>query len=165
MYLTRKLETKDFQVLKWTSKPIYIMITFNSWRVWDNTVEIILLYRLDLSAPCMSVCPSQVGDSVLQLNFSQAILARILIIVHTVFFFCFFFFYFCFCFFFFFFLLLLFLCSICWKDIRWVSWWKRNKTWNHKKVEYWSWNHFYGQFLNTADSSRAVVSYWRNDVH
>ena len=28
-----------------------------------------------------------------------------------------------------------------------------------------SWNHFYGHSLPTADSSRAVVSYWRKDVH
>ena len=29
----------------------------------------------------------------------------------------------------------------------------------------WSWNHFYDHSLPTADSSRAVVSYWRKDVH
>ena len=29
----------------------------------------------------------------------------------------------------------------------------------------WSLNHFCGHFLPTADSSRAVVSYWRKDVH
>ena len=29
----------------------------------------------------------------------------------------------------------------------------------------WSWNHFYGHSLLTADSSRAVVSDWRKDVH
>ena len=29
----------------------------------------------------------------------------------------------------------------------------------------WSWNHFYGPFLTCADSSRAVVSYWRKDLH
>ena len=29
----------------------------------------------------------------------------------------------------------------------------------------WSWNHFYGHSLPTADSSRAVVSYWQKDVH
>ena len=28
-----------------------------------------------------------------------------------------------------------------------------------------SWNHFYGHSLPTADTSRAVVSYWRKDVH
>ena len=27
------------------------------------------------------------------------------------------------------------------------------------------WNHFYGHSLPTADSSTAVVSYWRKDVH
>ena len=26
-------------------------------------------------------------------------------------------------------------------------------------------NHFYGHSLPSTDSSRAVVSYWRNDVH
>ena len=26
-------------------------------------------------------------------------------------------------------------------------------------------NHFYGHYLPTTDSSRAVVSYWRKDVH
>ena len=29
----------------------------------------------------------------------------------------------------------------------------------------WSWNHFYGHSLPTTESSRAVVSYWRKDVH
>ena len=29
----------------------------------------------------------------------------------------------------------------------------------------WSWNHFYGRSLPTANSSRAVVSYWQKDVH
>ena len=29
----------------------------------------------------------------------------------------------------------------------------------------WSWNHFLGRSLLTADSSRAVVSYWRKEVH
>ena len=29
----------------------------------------------------------------------------------------------------------------------------------------WSWNHFYGHSFSSADSSRAVVNYWRNDVH
>ena len=29
----------------------------------------------------------------------------------------------------------------------------------------WSWNNFYGHSLPTADSSRAVVSYWRKVVH
>ena len=29
----------------------------------------------------------------------------------------------------------------------------------------WSWSHLYGHSLFTADSSRAVVSYWRKDVH
>ena len=29
----------------------------------------------------------------------------------------------------------------------------------------WPWNHFYGHSLPTPDSSRAVVSYWRKDVH
>ena len=29
----------------------------------------------------------------------------------------------------------------------------------------WSWNHFYGHSFPSADSSRAVVSCWRNDVH
>ena len=29
----------------------------------------------------------------------------------------------------------------------------------------WSWNHFDGHFLPTADSSRTAVSYWRMDVH
>ena len=29
----------------------------------------------------------------------------------------------------------------------------------------WSWNHFYGHPLPTAESSRAVASYWRKDVY
>ena len=29
----------------------------------------------------------------------------------------------------------------------------------------WSWNHFYDHSLPTADSSRAVVSYWRKDMY
>ena len=90
----------------------------------------------------MSVCPSQVGDSVLQLNFSQAILARILVIVHPVFF-------------------VLYAEKIS-GEFHDESEIKRETT---KKVEYWSWNHFYGQFLPSADSSRAVVSYWWHDVH
>ena len=32
-------------------------------------------------------------------------------------------------------------------------------------VEIWSWNNFYGHSLPTADSSRAVVSYWRRYGH
>ena len=28
----------------------------------------------------------------------------------------------------------------------------------------WSWNHFYGHSFPGADSSSAVVNYWRNDV-
>ena len=30
---------------------------------------------------------------------------------------------------------------------------------------YWSWNNFYGHSFPSADSSRAVVNYWRNDLH
>ena len=30
---------------------------------------------------------------------------------------------------------------------------------------YWSWNIFYGQSLASAHSRRAVVSFWRKDVH
>ena len=29
----------------------------------------------------------------------------------------------------------------------------------------WSWNHYYGHSFPSADSSRAVVNYWRKDVH
>ena len=29
----------------------------------------------------------------------------------------------------------------------------------------WSCNHFFGHSLPSADSSRAVVIYWRNDMH
>ena len=29
----------------------------------------------------------------------------------------------------------------------------------------WSWNHFYSHSRPTADSSRAIVSYWQKDVH
>ena len=29
----------------------------------------------------------------------------------------------------------------------------------------WSWNNFYGHSLPSADSRRAVVSYWRKNVH
>ena len=29
----------------------------------------------------------------------------------------------------------------------------------------WSRNHFYGYYFHDADSSRAVVNYWRKDVH
>ena len=29
----------------------------------------------------------------------------------------------------------------------------------------WSWNIFYGHFLPSADSRRAVVSFWRKNVH
>ena len=29
----------------------------------------------------------------------------------------------------------------------------------------WSWNHFYGHSFPCVDSSRALVNYWRNDVH
>ena len=32
----------------------------------------------------------------------------------------------------------------------------------HSFVEIWSWNYFYGHSLPTTDSSRAVVSCWRN---
>ena len=31
--------------------------------------------------------------------------------------------------------------------------------------EVWSWNIFYGNFLPSADSRMAVVSFWRNNVH
>ena len=33
---------------------------------------------------------------------------------------------------------------------------------SHSFVEIWSWNYFYGHSLPTTDSSRAVVSCWRN---
>ena len=29
----------------------------------------------------------------------------------------------------------------------------------------WSWNHFYGHSFPSTDSNRAVVNYWRMDVH
>ena len=38
------------------------------------------------------------------------------------------------------------------------------QTWGLKALV-WSWIHFYGHSLPTADSSRAVASYWRKDVH
>ena len=35
----------------------------------------------------------------------------------------------------------------------------------HSFMEIWSWNIFYGHFLPYADSRRAVVSFWRKNVH
>ena len=37
--------------------------------------------------------------------------------------------------------------------------------WQHFFVEIWSWNIFYGHSLSSADSRRAVVSFWRKNVH
>ena len=35
----------------------------------------------------------------------------------------------------------------------------------HSFVESWSWKHFYGHSPSSADSKRAVVSYWWKNVH
>ena len=35
----------------------------------------------------------------------------------------------------------------------------------HSFAEIWSWNKFYGHSLPSTDSRRAVVSYWRKNVH
>ena len=35
----------------------------------------------------------------------------------------------------------------------------------HSFVETWSWKHFYGHSPSSADPRRAVVSYWRKNVH
>ena len=35
----------------------------------------------------------------------------------------------------------------------------------HSFVETWSWKHFYGHSSSSADSRRAVVSYWQKNVH
>ena len=35
----------------------------------------------------------------------------------------------------------------------------------HSFVETWSWKHFYGHSPSSTDSRRAVVSYWRKNVH
>ena len=35
----------------------------------------------------------------------------------------------------------------------------------HSFVKPWSWKHFYGHSPSSADSKRAVVSYWRKNVH
>ena len=37
--------------------------------------------------------------------------------------------------------------------------------WQDSFVEIWSWNIFYGHSLPSADSRRAVVSFWRQNVH
>ena len=37
--------------------------------------------------------------------------------------------------------------------------------WQHSFMEICSWNIFYGHFLPSADSRRAVVSFWRKNLH
>ena len=52
-------------------------------------------------------------------------------------------------------------------SVGWASaWYSDGRGFNHAIfLGDWSWNPFYGYSLPTADSSRAVVSYWWKDVH
>ena len=41
----------------------------------------------------------------------------------------------------------------------------RSQNLAQSSMEIWSWNYFYCHSLSSADSRRAVVSYWRKNVH
>ena len=49
------------------------------------------------------------------------------------------------------------------------DWCKRPRVWSlrlaHSFLETWSWKHFYGHSPSSADSRRAVISYWGKNVH
>ena len=62
------------------------------------------------------------------------------------------------------------------RRLRWLSWMpvrletRRSQVWSPPRSATffhgdWSWNIFYGHSLPSADSRRAVVSFWRKNVH